>query len=242
MISKNLLIGCACAFAAVVTVFAQEARKVELRLLAFGTELRTDECFAHDPAAAPTAASVEAPIQTYLNDQFATVLLTSPKVVFTSKPERESLTREDEILLDVTLPKGVKSALLLVVPGLTGDKAKFRAVVIDDSKEAFPAGSYHATNMSKVPIRLMLEKTSYDFPPGKVLLIENPPTHDGHLSAMRTFAFKDNVWGPISTGLWPKPVETRGVLIFYQDPKRGNIQLRAFDDVAPRAPLPPPAT
>lgn len=212
--------------------------KMELRLLAFGPELPQVDCYAQDPAAPDTAASVEAPIRTYLNHQFATVPLTSRRVVFTEKPDRASLTREGETLIDTTLPEGVRSAILLVVPGKPGDKAKFRAVVIDDSKKAFPAGSYHATNLSAIPIRLMLEKEAFDFPAGKVLLIEKPPFHEGNMSSMRTFAFQNDAWKPISTGLWARPVETRGVLVFYQDPAAGTIQLRAYDDIAPREPAP----
>jgi hypothetical protein len=210
--------------------------KMELRLLAFGPELPPTDCFAQDPAAPETAISVEAPIRTYLNHQFSTVSLTSRRVVFTEKPDRASLTRDGETLIDATLPEGVRSAILLVVPGKPGDKAKFRAVIIDDSEKAFPVGSYHATNLSAIPIRLVLEKKTFDFPAGKVLLIEKPPFHEGNMSSMRTFAFQDNAWKPVSTGLWARPVETRGVLVFYQDPGAGTIQLRAYDDIAPRAP------
>lgn len=215
---------------------------MELRLLAFGPELPPTDCFAQDPAAPDTAVSVEAPIRTYLNHQFATVPLTSRRVVFTEKPDRASLTRDGETLIDATLPEGVRSAILLVVPGKAGDKAKFRAVIIDDSKKAFPAGSYHANNLSAIPIRLMLEKEVFDFPAGKVQLIEKPPFHEGNMSSMRTFAFQDNAWKPVSTGLWARPVETRGVLMFYQDPAAGNVQLRAYDDIAPREPVEKGAT
>lgn len=239
MIRINLLVAVLIGWAAVsLNVSAQDHApvKVELRLLAFTSDLQQAECFAQDPLADPTAASIETPIKTYLNHQFSTISLKSKKVVFTSKPDRASLTREGETLLETTLPDGVTSAILLVVPGKPGDKAKCRALIINDSKKAFPAGSYHATNMSSSQVRLTLEQTNFDFNPAQVIVIEKPPTRDGRMSSMKTFVVKGKELKPVSTGLWPCPEKTRGLLVFFQDPISGNIQLRAFDDVAPRTP------
>lgn len=210
--------------------------KVEIRMLAFSPDLQKPEAYAHDPAADPTAVSVAAPIKTYLNHQFSNVQLKTRKITFTTKPDRASLTRDGELIGEVTLPDGANSAILLFLPGKPGDKARCQIMAINDSKKAFPAGSYHVTNLSPLPIRMMLEEKNFDFKPGAVMLIEDPPVREGRQTGMRTFAFKDNAWKAIATGLWPHPGNARGVLVLFQDPVTTDVQLRAFDDDPPREP------
>jgi hypothetical protein len=135
---------------------------------------------------------------------------------------------------EVTLPSGANSAILLFLPGK--DKNSAQIMAIDDSKRAFPAGSFHATNLSPLPIKLMLEEKQFDFKPGQAQLIQDPPTGDTGQTAMRTFSFKNNAWGPVATSLWPHPGDARSVLVFYQNPNAGEVQLRSFADVPPRAP------
>lgn len=210
---------------------------VEIRMLAFTPELQQAEAYAHDPSApVATAASVPAPIKTYLNHQFSTVVLTSRKIVFTTKRDRASLANEADVIGEVTLPEGVNSAILLFLPGKAGGKSRYQIMAINDSKRAFPAGSFHITNLSPLPVRLILEQKNFEFKPGQTTLIEDPPVRDGQMSGMRTFAFKDNAWMPVSTGLWPHPGPSRSVKVLFQNPTTGSIQLRAFDDVPPRAP------
>ncbi len=210
--------------------------RVELRMLAFAPSLQQKDAFAHDPAAEVGAASVAAPIKTYLNHEFSTLQLKSRKVVFTTKPDRESLTREADRIGEVTLPEGVSSAILLFLPANAGGKGTCQIMTINDAVKAFPAGSYHATNLSPLPVRLMLEQKAFEFKSGQTMLIENPPVRAGNQSGMRTFAFKNNAWAQIATSLWPHPGKGRGVLVFFANPATGEIQLKAFDDVPPRAP------
>jgi hypothetical protein len=237
MIRKNLLV------VAVLTLLvgaasAQNAPTLsaEIRLLSFNPEGSVDEAFIQDPGAAATAQAVKAPVKSFLNHEFSTVLLTSRKFAVTAKPTRTSLTTPGELLAEVTLPEGVNSAIVIFLPAKKGDKAKFQGLVINDAKRVFPAGSYHATNLSPMPIRLVLEKKNFDFKPGQALLIEDPPVREGRKSGMRTFAFKDNVWMAMATGIWPHPGEARSVLLFFYDAATGDVQLRSFDDVAPRDP------
>ncbi|MEO7100117.1 MAG: hypothetical protein ABI162_12200 [Luteolibacter sp.] len=219
---------------------APPALRAEIRMLAFTPDLQHAESYVQDPAAEPTATSVAAPIKSYLNHEFSTVVQKSRKMVFTTKPDRASLTREGETIGEVTLPEGMESAILLFLPGKPGDKTLCKILAINDSKRAFPAGSYNATNLSPLPIRLMLEQKNFDFKPGGTLLIENPPVREGGQSGMRTFAFKDNVWKAIASSLWTPPGEGRRVLVLFQDPVSGDVQLRAFDDDPPRAPAAKP--
>lgn len=225
--------------AAILPLPAQEppSIQVEIRTLAFSTGLQQPDAHAQDPAAGEAAASVAAPIKTYLNHQFVPIQLKSRKIAFTTKPDRASLTREGELIGEVTLPQDVSSAILLFLPGKPGGKAKCQILAIDDSKRAFPPGSYHATNLSSLPIRLMLERTSYEIKPGQRLVIDEPPMRDNGQAGMRTFAFRNNSWQPVATGLWQNPGDARSVLVLFQNPATGEVQLRAFDDDPPRTPL-----
>lgn len=212
--------------------------KVEIRMLAFSPDQRMDDVFAQDPAAEPTAVSVPAPIKTYLNQQFTAMEIKSRKIVFTSKPDRASLGREGEIVAEVSLPDKVNSAILLFLPGKPGGKTKYQALVVDDSKTSFPGGTFIGINLSAIPVRLMLEQKVFDFQPGKFVLISEIPTRAGQQIGMRAAALNKNEWMPIASSIWSHPGKARSVLIFYQDPASGNIQLRAVDDVAPREPAP----
>lgn len=219
----------------------QSASNAELRLLAFNPEMQQEGVFIQDPASAPDAPSAKSDIKTYLNHEFAAVPLKGRKLVITTKSDRASLTREGELLGEVTLPEGGNSSILLFLPGKPGSKAKYQIMPIPDSKKAFPAGSFHITNLSPLPLRLLLEKKLFEFKPGQTSLVENPPVRSSGQVGMRASAFKNNEWAEISTGLWPHPGEARVLMIMFQDPTSGNVKLKGFDDISPRVPKEPVA-
>ena len=218
--------------------------RAELRLLAFQPDQAVDEAFAHDPTAPPPAANaapavgVKVPVKSYLNHEFSTVVLTGRRLVLTTHPERDSLTRADELLGEATLPEGVRSAILLCLPAAPGDKARFTILVIDDSKRAFPAGTFRVTNLSSQPVRIVLEDKTYQFKPGEIQLITDPPVRAGNQSGMKAFALHDDVWQRIGSGIWPHPGKNRVVQVLFANPATGQVQLRAYDDVPPREPAP----
>lgn len=235
MISKLILA------ALVLTPFSQLAiaqetagLKAELRLLAFSSDITVTEAYAHDVAGPADATGVKVTIQSYLNHDFSSLVLRSRKIAFSTKPDRASLTRGGELVGEVALPEGGDSSILLFLPGKAGAKQMYQVMPIPDSKRAFPAGSFHCTNLSNLPVRLTLESQPYDFKPAQAMLIENAPVQANGHSAMRAFAFKDNEWMKVSTGLWPSPGESRTLIIFYQDTLTGNLRLQAYDDVPPR--------
>ena len=214
--------------------------RTEIRLLAFQPDLASDEVYAHDPAAPAETAAVHTPIKSYLNHEFATVMLTGNRIVFTTSPERASLARAGELLGETTLPEGVRSAILLFLPAKPNGKGRCQILPIDDSKRAFPAGSFRVSNLSPQPVRIMLEEKTYDFKPGEIQLITDPPVRAGNQSGMKAFAFHDQIWQRIGSGIWPAPGANRVVQVLFCNPATGQVQLRAFDDVPPRAPAPTP--
>ncbi len=212
----------------------QPATRAEIRLLAFQPDLATDEAYVHDPDAPAETVAIKVSIKSYLNHEFDTVMLTGNRIVITTKPERVSLTRSNEVLGMADLPDGVRSAILLFLPAPPNGKTRFHIMVIDDSKRAFPVGSFRVSNLSPLPVRIVLEEKSYDFKPGEVQLITDPPVRAGKQSGMKAFAFHDKIWHRIGSGIWPAPGTNRVVQVLYGNTVKGQVQLRAFDDVPPR--------
>jgi hypothetical protein len=221
-----------------VPAFAQGIR---LRLLAFDPALSVKNAFIHDPAAPAedSPAPVETNIKEYLNHQAVLVPLKGNKLVVTTSADRSSMSNKETLIGQATIPKGVRSAILLFLPGAPDDKARNSVLVIDDSKRAFPPGSFRISNLSPLPVRLELEKKAFNFKPGETHVIEDPPVRENQHSGMTAHAFKDNQWRRIGSGLWPHPGSSRAVQILFQNPVSGQVQMRAFDDVVPRD-LPPP--
>ena len=205
--------------------------QAKLRLLAFTPALQLEEAYAHDPAADEGVAGVPAPIKTYLNHQFSTVLTKSRKVVFTTKPDHGSINRPGEVIGEGTLPAAGNTAIFVFLPGKPGDKAKDQVMVIDDSKRTFPPGSFHITNIGTQTVRLTLETTNYDFPPGKVTLITDPPVGEIQQSIMQAFVQKGTNWVRVAAGRWPHPGRGRSLALIFQNPVSGNIELKGFDDM-----------
>jgi len=228
----------ACVFALFLPLAAQEkpGNPVELRLLAFQPDLATADAFIQDPAATAKTAPVKAPVKSYLNHEFVTVILTTKQLAVTAKGDHDSLTRTGELLGEATLPEGVHSAILLFLPAAPDGKARCRILVIDDSKRAFPAGSFRVTNLSPEPVRIVLEDKTYQFKPGEVQLITDAPVRAGNQSGMKAFAFQDNSWQRIGTGIWPHPGKNRVLQVLFSSPATNQVQLRAYDDIPPREP------
>ncbi len=246
---RSVVVLLACLASSLLPLAAQQktAFRAEIRLLAFQPGQAIDEVYAHDPAAPDpaTAVSVKMPVKSYLNHEFSTVVLTGRRIVFTTQPERASLTQAADLLGEATLPEGVRSAILLCLPAAEGDKVRFRILVIDDSKRAFPAGTFRVSNLSPQLVRIVLEEKTYEFKPGEIQLITDPPVRDGNQSGMKAFAFHDNIWQRIGSGIWPHPGRNRVVQVLFTNPTTGQVQLRAYDDVPPREPAavaPPPST
>lgn len=230
------LLAAVCFAASVAALGAQSPGRFNVRLLGFTHDLRFDEAYAHDPLAEDAASPVETPIKGYLNHEFSVLEVKSRDVIFSKGKDRAAMNTKGELIAKAKLPEKTSSALLVFLPANPDSKSLSQVMAIDDSKRAFPGGSLHITNLSRFPIKLMLEKKQFDFKPGGTTVIEKPPLRAGNMTGMRAFAFMDKKWVPLSTGLWPYSEKSRSVKIFYQDPVTGKVQLRSFDDVPPRDP------
>lgn len=226
------------------TLFAQgdgATREVYLRLLAFDSRTVPETSFAFDPAS-PGAAAVEAPVKSYLNHQGTVMKLAGNEVIFAGSNKIEDAKNPDTLLAKVSLPKTGRAFILVFLPA---GKDKFKVLPLSDAVKDFPLGSYRMVSLSRFPIRLTLEKKPYEFQPGQISLIENPPMAENSHSGMTCEANKDGKWQRIGSGSWPSLGEKRAVEIFFDNPTTGNTELRGFRDISPLAsklPEPEPAT
>jgi hypothetical protein len=221
------------------SVLAQEAPapiKFELRMLSFSPDLQRAEVFIHDPLAKPGEEVKTSAIKSYLNHQFVQVEMRSRKFILSSEKDPKMAASAGALLAEVSMPEKVQSAILLFLPGAPQGKTVYRVLVVDDSKRAFPAGTFYMSNLSSLPIRMTLETKNYDFKPGQTGLLENLPMDESGQIKMRTFAMKDTGWYQAATSIWPHPDKARSVLVMFQDPASGDLKLRGFDDVPPREP------
>ena len=216
--------------------------RVELRLLAFQADPATEQAYVHDPAAPAKTAPVKAALKSYLNHEFTTVDLTGRRLAVTTKPDRDSLTSEAELLGEATLPEGARSVILLFLPAPAGGKARCQILVIDDSKRAFPAGSFRVANLSPHPVRIVLEDKSYNFKSGEVQLIRDPPVRAGNQSGMKAFVYQDNGWQRIGSGIWPRPGNNRVVQILFTNPPLFYTHSGASSQTHQRRMILPPLT
>lgn len=217
------------------SAFAQSddrpARKVFLRLLAFDGASIPEESYAFDPALPEGGGvGIEAPIKGYLNHEGVSLALRGSQVRFMSSSKVEDLKRPESLLAQVTLPKKGTRFILIFLPG---GKTKFQVFALDESLRAFPTGSYRVFNLSKHPVRLMLEKKGYEFQPGKSSLITDPPVRKNNHSAMKAAVEVDGKWQRIGSGLWPHPGRKRSIQMFFDNPVSKKTELRGFRDVSP---------
>ncbi len=232
---KSILLAIGSMLAAAMPCAAQQAaNRVDVRLLAFNSKLSEEKVYLHDPAADAVAAPVEADIKTYLNHEFFSIALTGRRLMITTGAGRDSMTAPGGLVGEITLPAGTDSAILLFLP--TGEEASGRARVLSiaDSKEAFPAGSFHVSNLSPQEVRMALESKPFHFKPGQAILIKDPPVRENKHSGMRAEALIDGQWRRIGSSLWPHPGRSRVVQILFRNPVSGQVQMKAFNDVPPR--------
>ncbi len=222
------------------TAHAQDAgRRVKLRLLAFDPLSAPAECHVFDAAAKPPRPGVPAPVKGYLNHECVELSLAGNSLVFAKSAVIAEAADAANQLATVKLPDKGALFLLFFLPDGSG---KFKVVTMEDSVGSFPLGSYRILNLSRLPVRLTLEKKDYDFKPGAIGLIMDPPVQDNMHSAMLAMAYADNNWKRIGSGLWPHPGQKRSIQVFFDNPQTRQTELRGFRDIAPPVNPTAPAT
>jgi hypothetical protein len=174
-------------------------------------------------------------VKTYLNHEVDSLALSGEQVIFTTSSDRKSITDPTAVIAKTRIPKSLRSAVLMFLPGDgKPGSPKFRVMAIDDSTREFPRGSFKVINISPRPLRIVLEKTPYDLKSGETKVIEDPPVNARNASAMRAYNFADDQWQGIGSTSWPHPGKKRVIHVAFLNPASKKVELRGIRDIAVR--------
>ncbi len=215
------------------TAPAQSIRNVRLRLLAFDTATAPKESFLVDPAAKEPLDGIEAEVKAYLNHEAVDAQLAGNSIVFTSVKSAAEAAKPENQLAKVTLPEKGNQFVLLFLP--SGD-GKYKILPMADSVKSFPLGAYQVISLSSNLVRLTLEKKVYDFKPGQISTIEDPPVGDNQHSAMHSYIQEGDKWQRIGAGVWPSLGKKRSIQVFFDNPISKQTELHSYRDVSPPSP------
>ena len=182
----------------------------------------------HVQSAANSAPAGRIHPKTFLNHESDPVKRLAGKLAFTTKA---GATDASDRIGTCELPANAKSVILVFIPEIQG-KPACKVIVVDDSPKAFPPGSIHVLNLSSMPVRIELEKSKFEFKPGEIRPIPNPPAGANGTAAMSAMCQRSGVWEKFSSGAWPHPGPKRVLQILTEAPDTKQIEIRGFRDVA----------
>lgn len=226
------LLSLSAVFAAALTAICtplSAQQEIKVRALAFQQDFPA-EIHAHDPSGSVTAGLIE--VKSFLNHEANTLKIKGNRVVFTRKSNPVSATDVHELLGDVELPAGSKSFILLFLPdSVEPGNQHCRVIAIDDSAKGFPPGSFKVGNFTTSPVKITLEKETFEYAPGEMKVIAKPPFGEDQAAGMEAHFKKDDQWKVISTGSWSNPGTRRVLEIITENLATKQIELKGIRDV-----------
>jgi hypothetical protein len=216
----------AAVFLSATVVHGQE---YQVRGLTLGQDNPGPEVHIHQDGGAPDAGVLE--VKSFLNDERTALKLKGSKIVLTTQAGAASAKDPAQLIGSCQLPAGGGSVILLFLPEKPGSPTS-KIVVVDDSKKAFPPGSFKILNLSSLPVKIELEKKAFDFKPGEIRNIENPPVNDANSSGFKGTCESGGKWEMFGSGMWPHPGGKRGLQVIIDNPDTKLVDLRGIRDVA----------
>jgi hypothetical protein len=211
----------------------QDAPGLKIRALTFGLDSPPTEVFAHDPASGGKIPGVKLDLKTYLNHEFNLQPSQAESLIFTKSADVASTKDVASVIAKAKVPANLKSGIFMFLPGTgkAGD-TPFRVLVIEDSKRAFPPGSFKVMNLSPHGVRIQLENQNFDFASGETKVIEDPPVGPNNASGMKAFSSVNGQVQRIGAGIWPHPGTKRSLQVLFLNPKTEQVEIRGIRDVA----------
>lgn len=206
--------------------------KVGVRCLAFQVRGVPDKLYVHDAKAPEGTEGQPVSFKGYLNHEVDPLLLLSPDLTFTTQPARESLANPKEVVAKFRMQDGLDRAILMFVPAGKDHGEPFRVIPVRDSRRAFPPGSIQVLNLSRETVRMALEQAPYEFAPGEVELIEEPPSGQNGMAAMMAFRKTDDGWQRIASSRWALPGRKRSLQIIFTNPRSERLEMMEIKDIA----------
>lgn len=211
---------------AVSSVAQQE---ISVRALSFQPGFPV-EIHAHVPTGEATAGRLQ--VKSFLNHEANLLTFSGHKLAFTVKSDPGSATDVNQRLGTVEFPESLKSAIVIFLP-VSGKPGSFQSnvSVIDDSAGEFPPGSFKVANLGGSPIRIELDKKTYECPAGGTVVIAKAPFGNNQSVGMRAYCKRGGEWKLVTSGAWSNPGTRRVLEVFTEDPETKEIKLRGIRDV-----------
>lgn len=215
--------------AAVLSATAVYGQEYQIRGITLGQDNPGPEVHVHQDGGAPDAGVLE--VKSFLNHEGTTLKLKGPKIVLTTKAGAASAKDPAQLIGSCQLPAKGGSVILLFIPEKAGSPTS-KILVMDDSKQGFPAGSLKIANLSSMPLKIELEKKPFEFKAGEVRNIEGPPANGAGASSVEAFCESGGEWKAFFSGVWPQPGRKRVLQVFTDNAETKLVDIRGFRDVA----------
>jgi hypothetical protein len=211
----------------------QDAPGLKIRSLAFQLDTPPAEVFAHDPALGGKVPGAKIDMKSYLNHEFNLQPSQPESLIFTKSADFASTKDAANVIAKTKVPAHLKSGIFMFLPGSgkAGD-TPFRVLVVEDSKQAFPPGSFKVMNLSPHRVRIELETQKFPFASGETKVIEDPPVGANNASGMKAFSLINGQETRIASTMWPHPGTKRSLQVLFLNPKTQQVEIRGIRDVA----------
>jgi hypothetical protein len=214
--------------AAVLSAISAQGQEYQIRGLTLNDEAPGPEVHVHHDGGAADAGVIQ--VKSYLNHERDTVKLKGRKIVLTTQAGAASVKDPAMLVGSCELPAQGGRVILFFLPEKPGSPA-CKVMVIDDSKKAFPPGSIKVANLSSLPVKIELETKPFDFKPGEIRNIEDPPKGDAGSAAAKVTCEANGKWQRVSTGVWPDPGTRRVLQVLVDNPDTQSAEIRGFRDI-----------
>ncbi len=210
-------------------VTAQEGRKVTCRMVALDA--------ANPPPALLTTTGDGAELNVT-----PSVGSISGEMVLSSKTDVFSFLNatDRKPAATVTIPAGIKAAILLFVAGPKAPNAlPWRIFVVEDSPKNFPDGGAFVANFNNSNIRFVIGEHKIMLKAGGSTAVPRPTTRDEFNMAGVTFQFQQGeTWRDASESMLRFLPGTRYLMIGFVEPASGRPRVITFPDINNKAATP----
>lgn len=203
------------------------ARELSIRCLTVQNGYPKTGAFLHDGSG---GGGESLDVKTFLNHKRQEIEVDGDELVFTSESGAKSADDENLVFGRVTLPEGVDSCLFVFEPPV-GDRPA-RVHCVDESLEAFPAGSFKILNLSGIELRLELEDESFGLPLDEAVLIGEIPVGKRNAAAMGAFRKDGEEWKKVASGNWSHPGKKRVFHVATSDKTGRYVTMNGFRDIS----------
>lgn len=157
---------------------------------------------------------------------FHTVLDADANVILRSKKEIEEGTVIYPPIAQAKLPRAIKEPVMILVPAT--ESLPYQAIMIDQSLESFPVGSYLLINRSPMEMRGKVGSNEVVVSAESATAII-PSSVDGDLLDVHfEYERPKEGWRTFARTRWVNDKNKRSLLLAYQDPKTKRMKIRGI--------------